>query len=423
MAASDSTPLPIKNQALQITFGMWLTTGLINSGATSPDSEVSKDGGAYADCTNEITEIGSSGTYTLDLTNTEMNADVVAIQVKSATANAITYKITIYPSSGSKFQTNSTQWGGSNVTGMPMPTYTQPGGFLAATFPGTVASTTNITAGTITTTTNLTNLPAITANWLTATGIAADAITAAKIADGAIDTATFASGATIPRCTLVDTTTTNTDMRGTNNAALAATALSTAVWTAPPTGFLAATFPGTVSSYAGGAVASVTGAVGSVTGLSTSTISAAVWDLATSGHTTSGSFGAAMISASSAGDPWNTAIPGSYGAGTAGKIVGDNLNATISSVKTKTDFLPGITPGLTGGLLIVGSNASTTFTSIITGTLSIGGVGMVSQTGNCYPGTVKIQAATYDTITLSGSVATLSNAATQTYSSGGRVTA
>lgn len=40
-----------------------------------------------------------------------------------------------------------------------MATYTQPTGFLAATFPGTVASTTNITAGTITTTTNLTNAP------------------------------------------------------------------------------------------------------------------------------------------------------------------------------------------------------------------------------------------------------------------------
>lgn len=46
----------------------------------------------------------------------------------------------------------------------------------------TLASTTNITAGTITTTTNLTNLPAITAGWLTETGIAADAITAAKLA-------------------------------------------------------------------------------------------------------------------------------------------------------------------------------------------------------------------------------------------------
>jgi len=62
--------------------------------------------------------------------------------------------------------------------------------------------------------------------------IANNAITANAIADNAIDTATFAAGATLPRVTLVDTCTTNTDMRGTDNAALAATALSTAVWTA-----------------------------------------------------------------------------------------------------------------------------------------------------------------------------------------------
>ena len=40
-----------------------------------------------------------------------------------------------------------------------MASYTQPTGFLAATFPVTVASTTNITGGTITTVTNLTNAP------------------------------------------------------------------------------------------------------------------------------------------------------------------------------------------------------------------------------------------------------------------------
>lgn len=57
-----------------------------------------------------------------------------------------------------------------------MATYTQPTGFLAATFPTTVASTTNITAGTITTVTNLTNLPTIPSNWLTAAGIAASAL-------------------------------------------------------------------------------------------------------------------------------------------------------------------------------------------------------------------------------------------------------
>jgi hypothetical protein len=40
------------------------------------------------------------------------------------------------------------QWGAAAVTGMPMPTYSQPTGFLAATFPLTIASTTNITAAT-----------------------------------------------------------------------------------------------------------------------------------------------------------------------------------------------------------------------------------------------------------------------------------
>jgi hypothetical protein len=58
-----------------------------------------------------------------------------------------------------------------------MASYTQPTGFLAATFPaGTVASTTNITAGVVTTATNLTNLPSIPANWITAAGITAAAL-------------------------------------------------------------------------------------------------------------------------------------------------------------------------------------------------------------------------------------------------------
>jgi hypothetical protein len=55
---------------------------------------------------------------------------------------------------------NAKNWGNVTVTGMPMPTYTQPTGFLAATFPsGTIANTTNITGGTIATVTNLTNAP------------------------------------------------------------------------------------------------------------------------------------------------------------------------------------------------------------------------------------------------------------------------
>lgn len=79
-----------------------------------------------------------------------------------------------------------------------MATYTQPTGFLAATFPTTVASTTNITAGTlttVTTATNVTTVNGLAANVITATSIAANAITAAKIATDAIGAAQLASDA------------------------------------------------------------------------------------------------------------------------------------------------------------------------------------------------------------------------------------
>ena len=43
------------------------------------------------------------------------------------------------------------------------------------------------------------------------------------------------------------------------------------------------------------------------------------------------SLGAAINSAASAGDPWSTQLPGAYAAGTAGKIVGDRIDALVSS--------------------------------------------------------------------------------------------
>jgi hypothetical protein len=54
-----------------------------------------------------------------------------------------------------------------------------------------------------------------------------------------------------------------------------------------------------------------------------------------------------LDAAGAAGDPWLTALPGAYGAGTAGKIVGDNINAPIGTIdtvvdaiKAKTDNIP-----------------------------------------------------------------------------------
>jgi hypothetical protein len=66
-------------------------------------------------------------------------------------------------------------------------------------------------------------------------------------------------------------------------------------------------------------------------------ISDAVWDEDLSGHAVSGSTGEALASAGTGGDPWGTALPGAYGAGTAGQIIGDFLDAQVSSVPSATD--------------------------------------------------------------------------------------
>jgi hypothetical protein len=68
-----------------------------------------------------------------------------------------------------------------------------------------------------------------------------------------------------------------------------------------------------------------------------------VWEEAIADHSgTAGSTAAALAAASSAGDPWGTALPGAYGAGTAGFIVGNNLDAPISDVPTATENADGL---------------------------------------------------------------------------------
>lgn len=85
-------------------------------------------------------------------------------------------------------------------------------------------------------------------------------------------------------------------------------------------------------------------AIPGATAPSAATIADAVWDEILSGHAVSGSTGEALSAAGGAGDPWITPLPGSYSAGQAGKIVGDYLNASVSSRATQTsvDTIDGI---------------------------------------------------------------------------------
>jgi hypothetical protein len=117
MASSDASAFGRKNVAYRITFPILDADGDLVTGATGLDSKVSKDGGTFADATNEATEIATaSGVYYLDLTSTEMNADTVAVIVKTTSSGAKTTTLVIYPLKDGDIIANITQVGGQTAS-------------------------------------------------------------------------------------------------------------------------------------------------------------------------------------------------------------------------------------------------------------------------------------------------------------------
>jgi hypothetical protein len=89
-----------KNTAQRIVFPILDADGDPVTGATTPDTEYSLDGGSFSDCSDEVHEIAtSSGVYYIDLLAAETNGDVVAIQCKTATAGAKTTVLVFYTTS------------------------------------------------------------------------------------------------------------------------------------------------------------------------------------------------------------------------------------------------------------------------------------------------------------------------------------
>jgi hypothetical protein len=117
MAASDAIPVPRKNTAYRMGIDVRNTTtyGLITSW-TGADSQVSKDGAAYAACTNEATEIGTSGSGYIELTASEMNADMVQYKLTLTNTNAETLVITLYPEEAGDYRANTVQVSGTTQT-------------------------------------------------------------------------------------------------------------------------------------------------------------------------------------------------------------------------------------------------------------------------------------------------------------------
>lgn len=103
-------------------------------------------------------------------------------------------------------------------------------------------------------------------------------------------------------------------------------------------------------------VGSMTADVNASATLTVGAIADAVWDEVLAGHLTAGTTGAALNGAGSAGDPWGTALPGAYGAGSAGKLIGDLLASgsvdgldVLEALRVGLAVLAGKTSGFASG--------------------------------------------------------------------------
>jgi len=173
--------------------------------ATSASATAGYSGVDWSKITAATTTVNLSGT-TISTTQTVASVSGSVGSVTGA-VGSVTARVTA----------NTDQWGGVTVTGMPMPTYTQPTGFLAATFPATVSSfaggaVASVTGSVgsisgVTFPTHFANLEitanghvsavvqSIANNSITASSIQGGAITAAKFATDAISAAALAADA------------------------------------------------------------------------------------------------------------------------------------------------------------------------------------------------------------------------------------
>ncbi len=97
-AAGDAHEYPVYGAHFRLTFPIIDNDGDLVVGATGLDSERSIDGGTFADCTNEATQLAtSSGMYYLDLTGAELTSKCTAVIVKTTSTDGKTTALVLYP--------------------------------------------------------------------------------------------------------------------------------------------------------------------------------------------------------------------------------------------------------------------------------------------------------------------------------------
>lgn len=158
----------LKVDVTQLLTTAWLAPGV----AGTPDVNTKLIGGQMASASGTVTFPNATlastanitaGTITTvtNLTNAATSGDLTATMKTSVTTAATAATPIAASVTGAVGSVTGLTASNLDATiSSRMATYSQPTGFLAATFPtGTVANTTNITAGTVTTATNLTNAP------------------------------------------------------------------------------------------------------------------------------------------------------------------------------------------------------------------------------------------------------------------------
>lgn len=376
MASTDALPVPLKNTAYRVVFPIYDADGDLVTGAVSLDSEVSKDQGTFADCTNEATEIAtSSGMYYLDLTSTEMNADCVSVIVKTASSGAKTAVLVFYPAETGDIPANVTAFGGTAGTfasGRPEVNTSHLAGSAVSTSSAQIGVNVVNAGGT-----------AWGSGAITAGAIASDAITAAKVAS---DVSAEIADAVWDEARSGHTTDgtfgqINQAVRsgtaqggGTNTITLDASASATddlyngcLVWIVSSTG---AGQAGVITDYVGSTkVATVDNnwrtnpnsssvfviLPGSL-GLTSATLASSVWDASTATYNGAGTFGAGVrLSAAAVQSIWDALTSALTTVGSIGKRivdyltgdayarlgapVGASISADIAAVQADTDNL------------------------------------------------------------------------------------
>lgn len=230
------------------------------------------------------------------ITDAKVASDVTIASVTGA-VGSVTARVTA----------NTDQLAGQTVTAA-----------AGVTFPASVASPTNITAGTITTTTNLTNAPTagdFTSTMKTSIGTAVAASAVASVT-GAVGSVT---GLTASDVGAIKAKTDNLPSDPADESLIIAA--TDAIY-------------GRIGAPAGASIADDISNISGGSAPSAATVADAVWDELLSGHVISGSAGEALSGAGAAGDPWIATIEGSLNARDVMRVLAAVAAGKTSIVKT-----------------------------------------------------------------------------------------